>query len=131
MAVQLAVLTRNARLDAVDTEVGAAATLEIRSGAPPADCAAPDSGSVLCTITLPNPAFAAAGAGAIAKNGTWSGTATGDGVAGHFRIKAGGATTKIQGTVGEGVGDLSLDNTDIATDQTVTVTGFQFTDANA
>lgn len=132
MSIQLAELTRNARLDAVDTEAGAAATLEIRTGAPPTNCGAADSGSVLVTITLPNPAFAAADAGAMTKNGTWQGAATGAGEAGHFRIKAGGTTCKIQGTAGDvGTEDLVLDNADIAVDQVVTVTGFTLTDANA
>lgn len=130
MAIQLAEATRNARLDAVDTEIGTAATLEVRTGTPPADCAAADSGSVLATITLPNPALAAAGSGQIAKNGTWSVAASGAGTAGHFRIKAGGTTTKLQGTIGQGTGDLSLDNTNIASGQVVTVTGFTLTDAN-
>ncbi len=131
MAVQLAVLTRNAKLDAIETEVGTSPTLEIRTGSPPADCAAADSGSVLATISLPSDWMAAASGGTKAKSGTWSVAASAGGVAGHFRIKASGGACKLQGTCGQGSGDLSLDNTNIANGQTVTVTTFTLTEGNA
>jgi hypothetical protein len=38
---------------------------------------------------------------------------------------------KAQGSCGIGTGDLQLDNTNIAVGQTVTVTAFTLTDANA
>jgi hypothetical protein len=44
MAIQLAVSTRNARLDAIESDAGVSAILKIRTGAAPADCAAADSG---------------------------------------------------------------------------------------
>lgn len=132
MAIKLATSTRNARLDAIETEVGTGAVLKIRTGSAPADVATADSGSVLVTITLDSDWMAAASSGAKAKAGTWSGTASGAGTAEHFRIYASNGTTqKIQGTVGEGSGDLSLDNTDIAIGQTVTVSTFTLTDGNA
>jgi hypothetical protein len=131
MAIQLALATRNARLDAIETDLGADPDLEIRSGAPPADCAAADSGTLLCAMQLPADAFAAAANGSKAKSGTWQGTGAAAGTAGHFRIKTSGGVCKLQGTVGQGSGDLSLDNTNIAVDQTVTITGFTLTDGNA
>jgi hypothetical protein len=131
MSIQLAVLTRNARLDAIETEIGTSPTLEIRTGTAPADCATADSGSLLAEIALGSNWLSPASAGSIAKNGTWSVTASGAGTAGHFRIRTSGDVCKMQGTVGEGSGDLSLDNTDIAIGQTVTVTAFALTDANA
>lgn len=133
MAVQLKESTRTARLDQIDTDVGTAGLLEVWTGTQPANCAATDSGSKLCTINLPNPAFAAASAGTMAKSGTWSGTAAASGTAGHFRIKSasGTSTTVIQGSIGLGSGDLSFDNTSIATSQTVTVSTFTLTDGNA
>lgn len=131
MAVQLAVSTRNARLDAIETDLGSDPDLEIRSGSPPADCAAADSGSLLCSMQLPADAFAAAASGSKAKSGTWQGTASGTGTAGHFRVKTSGGVCKLQGTCGQGSGDLSLDNTSIANGQTVTVTSFSLSDANA
>lgn len=107
--------------------------LEIRSGAAPGPEAA-ESGTLLASIPLPADAFAAASGSSIAKAGTWQdATADGTGTAAHFRMRrsgdAGGASTttsRIEGTVGEGSGDISLDNTDIAAGQQVTITAFSF-----
>ena len=52
MALQMSDNVRNARLDAMEVTVGTAPTLEIRTGSPPANCAAADSGSVLATLDL-------------------------------------------------------------------------------
>jgi hypothetical protein len=132
MAVQLATTTRNARLDAIETEVGASAVLKIFTGAQPANCGSANSGTELVSMDLPADYMAAASSGAKAKSGTWSAAAIAAGVAGHFRIYASdGTTCKMQGSVGEGSGDMSLDNTDIADTQVVTVTSFTLTDGNA
>jgi len=133
MTVQLAVSTRNSRLDAIETEIGTSPILKIRTGAAPADCAAADSGTVLVTMTLPSDWMAAAAAGAKAKSGTWQDpTADAAGTAAHFRIyDSGGVVAHLQGTVGQGSGDLSLDNVVIAAGQTVTITAFTLTDGNA
>jgi hypothetical protein len=131
MAIQLADTTRNARLDAIETDLGASPILEIRTGAAPANCAAADTGTVLATLTLPADWMAAASAGSKAKSGTWQDTsADAAGIAAHFRLKTSGAVCKLQGTVGQGSGDLSLDNTNIAAGQQVTITAFTLTDAN-
>lgn len=134
MALQFSVTVRNAGLDAIETAVGASAILRIRTGAPPSDCAQADSGSVLVSITLPADWMAAASGGAKAKSGTWSGTASGGGTAGHWRLYASdGTTVHAQGTVTatSGGGDLELDNTSIATSQTVTIGSFTITAGNA
>ena len=131
MAIQLAVSTRNGRLDSIETDIGTSPTLDIRTGAQPADCAAADSGTLLATLPLPSDWMAAAAAGAKAKSGSWTVAASAAGTAAHFRIKTSGAVTKLQGSVGQGSGDLSLDNTNIASGQTVTVTAFTLTDGNA
>lgn|SRR5678815_624206 len=132
MAIQLAVSTRNARLDAIETDLGVSPILEIRTGAPPANCAAADSGTVLATLSLPSDWMTAAASGQKDKSGTWQDlTADAAGTAAHFRIKTSGAVCKIQGTCGQGSGDMSLDNTNIAAGQTVTVTAFSLIDANA
>ena len=130
MAIQLAVSTRNVRLDAIETDLGADPDLEIFTGAQPANCAAADSGTKLVSMQLPADAFAAAASGAKGKTGTWSGTGITGGTAAHFRIKTAGGVVKVQGSVGQGSGDLSLDNTVIATSQAVTVTAFDLNDAN-
>lgn len=133
MAIQLATSTRNARLDAIETDAGTSAILKIRTGAQPADCAAADSGTVLATFNLPSDWMAAASSGSKAKSGTWQDTsADATGTAAHFRLyKSDGATTIMQGSVGQGSGDLSLDNTSIVAGQQVTVNTFTLTDGNA
>lgn len=135
MAIQLSVAVRNARLDAIETSIGASAIMEIRSGSAPATCATANSGTVLATIALGSDWMAAASAGAKAKSGTWTdATADATGTAAHFRIFASdGTTCGLQGTVTAtgGGGDLTLDNTSIASGQAVTISSFTLTDANA
>lgn len=135
MPVQFSVAVRNARLDAVETAVGASAVLRIRSGSVPANCAAADTGTVLATLNLPSDWMAAASSGSKALSGTWSDTsADATGTAAHFRVYASdGTTAHIQGTITAtgGGGDMTLDSVSITAGQTVTVTSFTLTDGNA
>lgn len=135
MTLQFSVAVRNAELDAVETAIGASAVLKIRTGAPPANCAAGDTGSVLATLTLPSDWMAAAAAGAKAKAGTWEDSSADDtGTAAHFRLYANdGTTCHAQGTVTitGGGGDMTVDNTSFATGQAFTITGFTLTAGNA
>lgn len=135
MAIQLSVAVRNARLDAIETQIGTDAVLKIRTGAQPATCAAADSGTVLATLTLPTDYMAAASAGAKAKSGTWSdSSADNTGTAAHFRIyDSGGTVCGLQGsvTITSGGGDMEVDNTSFATGQSFTITAFTLTDGNA
>jgi hypothetical protein len=135
MAIQLSTAVRNARLDTIESTIGATAVLRIRTGAAPADCATADSGTVLAELTLPSDWMAAASGGSKAKSGTWQDTsANATGTAAHFRIyDSGGTVCGIQGTVTitGGGGDMTLDNTSIASGQNVTITGFTLTDGNA
>lgn len=135
MAIQLSAAVRNARLDAIESAIGVSAVLKIRSGAAPADVATADSGTVLAALTLPSDWMAAASAGTKAKSGTWQdASADATGMAAHFRIYASdGTTAHLQGTVTAtgGGGDLTLDNVSIASGQSVTITSFTLTEANA
>lgn len=135
MTVQLSVAVRNARLDAIETAIGASAILKIRSGAQPANCAAADSGTVLATLNLPADYLAAASSGSKAKSGTWEDTsADNTGTAAHWRLYASdGTTCHAQGsiTVTGGGGDMTVDNTSFASAQAFTITGFTLTDGNA
>ncbi len=137
MALQMDVASRNARLDVIESTAGASCSMEIRTGAQPANCATANSGTILATLDLPADWMAAAAAGAKAKLGTWEdASADNPGVAAHFRVFNSQATKDettcfLQGSVGEGSGDLSLDNTTIAAGQTITITGFTLTDGNA
>lgn len=134
MTTQYSVTVNNARLDAIETAIGASAILKIRTGAKPANCAAADSGIVLATVNLPADWMAAAAAASKAKSGTWQdASADADGTAGHFRIyDSGGTVCHMQGTVTitGGGGDMTVDNTSFATGQQFTVTGFTINAGN-
>lgn len=133
MAFQFSTAARNAALDSIETAIGVSPTLEIRSGTVPANCAAADSGTVLATMSLPSDWLAAASSGVKSLSGTWQDlSADATGTAGHFRIKA-SATCHIQGTVTitGGGGDMTLDNTSIATGQQITITAFSITAGGA
>lgn len=89
---------RNALLQAYIDIIGTAPTLALRTGAPPANCAAVDAGSLLVSITLPSTWMAAPSAGASAMSGTWQGYSAATGTIGHYRITKSG-TCHEQGTV--------------------------------
>jgi hypothetical protein len=135
MAVQLSTTVRNARLDVIESTISTLAVLRIYTGAQPANCAAANSGTLLAEMSLPSDWMAAASGGSKALSGTWNDTsANGTGTAAHFRIYESTITTcHIQGSVTAtgGGGDLTLDNTSIASAQTVTITSFTLTDGNA
>jgi hypothetical protein len=139
MSLQLNVATRNARLDTIESTNGASCSLEIRSGAQPADCATAGSGTILATINLPADWMANAASGSKAKAGTWQdASADNTGTAGHFRLYSSQATKDnttcfMQGSVTAtgGGGDMTVDNTSFASGQQFTVTGFTLTDGNA
>ena len=134
MAIQFSTTVRNARLDQVETTIGTAPTLEIRTGTPPANCAAADTGTVVATLTLPSDWMAAAASGSKAISGTWQDlSADATGTAGHFRVKS-GATTHIQGTCSStgGGGDMEISpNASVTAGQSFTVSTFTFSDGNA
>ncbi len=134
MPIQLSVAVRNARANAVETTIGTAPRLQLRSGAPPANTAAADTGTLLCEITLPSDWMADAASGSKLRLGTWSGTGAAAGTAAHFRIKdTPGTTTHMQGTVSGtgGGGDLTLDNPVIASGQAVSIATFTLNEPNA
>lgn len=133
MALQYSVTVRNAKLDAVETAIGASAVLKIRSGTAPANCAAADAGTVLATINLPSDWMDAATGGTKSKAGTWTdASADATGTAGHFRLYASdGTTCHAQGTVGTSGTDMIVDNTSFAAGQSFTVTAFTLTAGNA
>lgn len=131
MSLQFATTTRNAMLDAIESDAGTAAVLKILSGSVPANCGTVNSGTVLATMTLPSDWMNAASSGTKTLLGTWEDTsADASGTAGYFRIyKSDGTTCQVQGTVTAtgGGGDLTLDNTSIASAQDVKITSFTLT----
>lgn len=134
MAIQMAAAVRNARLDAIETATGTAAILRLYTGAQPADCATANSGTLLAQITMASDWASAAASGTKGfSNLPLTTTATTSGTAAHYRIYHSTNTTSamMQGSIGQGTGDLQLDNTAIATGQTINITAWTLTDGNA
>src|SRR6266566_6728061 len=128
MTYQYSVAVRNAKLDQVETTIGASAVLKLFSGAEPVNCAAADPSGLLATLTLPSDWMNAAAAGAKTKLGTWSVAASGAGVIASWRIyDSGSAACHMQGNVS----DMTFDNTNLASGQVVTVNTFTITAGNA
>lgn len=101
--MQYATRTRNAKLDAIETDIGTAPVLKIFGGAAkPALPATADAGTAITNAALPSDWLAAASGGAKAKAGTWQQTAGASGLLRYFRIYDSGATfCGIQGLVGQ------------------------------
>lgn len=137
MTVQMNTTTRNARLDTIESTNGTSCSLEIRTGAQPANCAAAGTGTILATINLPSDWMNAAGSGQKTLNGSWTdASADNTGTAAHFRVYNSQATKDnttcfMQGSVGQGSGDLSVDNSSFVAGQSFTITAFTLTDGNA
>jgi hypothetical protein len=105
-------------------------TLEIYTGVQPANPNDSPTGDLLCTITLPTPAFQAASGGVIVKSGAWQDTASDTGTAGWARFIS--ADTNYSMDVGcsdtPGVRNtLLLNDLDIAIGNTVTVVSLTIT----
>jgi hypothetical protein len=134
MALQFSTAVRNAMLDAIETATGASAKLRILTGSPPANPATAQTGTLLVEMNLPADWMGAASGGTKALAGSWTGTGAAAGTAGYYRIvDNAGTTCHEQGTVTAtgGGGDMTLDNTSIASGQTVTITSKTLTAPNA
>lgn len=99
-------------------------TLKIYTGSQPVDPNSAASGTLLCTITIPTPAFGAASAGSISKAGTWSAVASDTGTAGYARMASSDTLKTLDITVTESGagGDAIIDDDAIVNGNTVTVT---------
>jgi hypothetical protein len=130
MALKYSVEVRNAQMNQLETTVGASPILRIYTGTEPASTAAAPTGSVLVEITLPASWLAAAASGFVSiDNGPYTGTATGTGDAGYYRIwNSGDTLCHIQGKVTDNAGDgqLKLDSVAITTGDPITITACTF-----
>lgn len=115
--------------DKVDAGTGAG-TLEIRTGAQPASANNSDTGTLLVTFTLSDPAFGSPSTGVVALAGVPKTAAAGaNGTAQHFRVKDSAGTRVFDGSVSAtgGGGDLVLNSTTITNGQNVTITAANLT----
>ena len=128
MPLQFSSRVANGVLDQIEATIGASPVLEIRTGSPPSDCNASDSGTVLATLALPTNWMNDAASGIKTKAGTWEDSSCdATGTAGHFRLKQ-GANCDAQGTITAtgGGGDLTVDSINFTAGQNFTITSFSF-----
>jgi len=126
----------NARLDVIETIIGPSPRLLIYTGAKPANCAAPATGTLLNRMLLPVDYMIAASGGQKLKNGVWTGDAIAAGVQGYFRLlDTAELVAHIQGTIGLATDiplpDLVVDELNVALNQTMTFAGWSITGGNA
>ena len=130
MAVQWSDALRNALLDVWESTIGTSAKIRIYSGAVPAEESTALSGNTLLAEWSLASDWAAAAAGGVK---SLSGvplevTAAAAGTATFYRIyNSAGSTCHEQGTVGTSGTDMTIDNTSIASGQTVRLTAFSKT----
>jgi len=129
MTIQLSVAVRNGMLDAIETTIGTSAVIKLRTGSPPANCAAADSGTVVATISLASDWMSAASSGSKAFSSTplEDSSADNPGTLAHYRVYASdGTTCGMQGTITAtgGGGDMTVDNTSVTAGQDVKITSW-------
>ena len=121
MAVTYTTAVKNARLDAVVTQIGSAGVLEIGTTG---------MGTVLATIALGNPAGTSSG-GILTFSGfprsDTAADATGTAAAARIRTASGGTDIITGLTVGTSASDINLDSVSITAGQTVTITSATIT----
>jgi hypothetical protein len=123
MAVTYTTAVKNARLNAVTTAIGTTGVLEIGTTG---------MASILASITLNNPAAAAAASGVLTFSGfPKNATAGNSGTAAAARIRTStGGTDIVTGlTVGTSGSDINLNSTSITSGGTVTISSATITHA--
>lgn len=124
MAVTYTNAVKNARMDAVTTQAGTTAVLEIGTAS---------MASILASFTLNNPiAAAASGAGVLTLSGfpkNATAAATGTAAAARLRTATAGTDIITGLTVGTSAADVILDSVSITSGQTVTLSSATITHA--
>lgn len=133
MTLLLSNAARSVGLDAITDliDAGTGQTegyIEIRVGSAPAATTDADTGTLLATLPMSNPAFNAASNGVAAADIiTSDSTADATGTAGYFRVKDRDGTVIMQGSCGTSGADLNLNTTSIVAGAIVSITSFQLT----
>lgn len=115
MALTVAAASAQAMGAALATDIGANATIEIRSGAKPATPETAAAGTLLVTVTISG-SFTSTG-GVLTAADPVAANPAASGAAGHFRLRQSGGTAVLDGTVTAtgGGGDMQLGSTTITT----------------
>jgi hypothetical protein len=130
--IKLSARVRNAMLDAIESTIGTSAHIQIWSGSAPTDCTSTATGTKLADFALASDWATAASAGSKAFSTISSTTGLAAGTAGYYRlVDSTNPTTSCdeQGSITAtgGGGDMTIDNTSIASGQTVNITGWTWT----
>lgn len=124
MSIIYTTAVKNARLNAVTSEIGTTGVLEIGTAG---------MASVLATIALGNPAAAGASGGVLTLSGfprsDASADNTGTAAAARIRTSSGGTDVVTGLTVSTSGADINLDSTSITAGQTVTINSATITHA--
>jgi len=102
-------------------------TIEVRSGAQPANANQAASGTLLVTLTFAATAYGAAAAGVATANAIGSANAVATGTAAWFRAKTSGGGAVYDGSVGTSGADLNLSSVSLTTGGNVAVTSLTYT----
>lgn len=122
---------RNALADAFAGLVDTGAsdpTIQLRTGTAPASIGDAESGTLLATVTLPDPVFGSASGGTITANtiSSVTGAATGD--IGHFRVFDGdGNVVEDSESVGTGGTELVVNTVTVTSGEDVEITAWTVT----
>lgn len=116
----------NAIVDLIDAGAGAG-TLKIYTGSQPADADDAETGTLLATFTLPDPAFGNAANGVATANAISDATGAAAGTAGYFRVEDSTGANVMDGSVGTSGADLNLNTTTISVGLTVSITSWTVT----
>lgn len=131
MARQYSNAVRDGKRQSFEATVGTSPKFRILTGAPPSNCAAAQTGTLLAEIDLPADWLNHAGTGTSTKAGTWDALGIAAGTAGYYRIvNNAGTVCHEQGTIGTSGTDAIVDNDNIAVGQGVTVVVYTVTEGN-
>jgi hypothetical protein len=135
MAIQFSTTLRNARANSIETTIGSAPVVKIRTGSPPASCASTDTGTQLLSYTLASDWLVAASSGIVTfQNMPITSVASSSGTAGHYRLYGpAGSTCHMQGTVGvtTSTADMLIDTASVAAAQVVSILSWSITEGNS
>ena len=123
--------TRNAQQQGLITYAGSGSIIHIYSGSQPANANTAISTQTLLVSLVVSGSFGTDSNGTITLSSVANGTAVATGTAQFFRItQSDNSTVVMDGSVGTSGCDMNLDNTSIATGQTVTITSGTIIRAN-